>query len=146
MPCQKTRAPAAPISSRSETKSLMNPPMNAPAKAGIPITSTMRRSTRPSLKCRIAPLSEARLDTSMLVPPAIGALIPIRSIAGRRMVPSASPTNPPSIPTANETAVSTPTCQIRRSVVISCCPPVQEAAAFQQFAPLLLTAGRNMRD
>ena len=39
-------------------------------------------STRPSRKWRIAPLSDARLDTRMLVPPATGVGIPIRSMGG----------------------------------------------------------------
>ena len=65
--------------------------------------------------CLIAPKIELMLLTKMLVPPAVGAAMPISNMAGRRMVPKARPTNPPNSPTANETTVSTTAFQIRTS-------------------------------
>lgn len=79
------------------------------------MNSTTRMSTRPSRKCRIAPVSDARLLTRMLVPPAMGAAMPISSIAGSRIVPSARPTKPPSSPTPNDTTVSSATCHTSMS-------------------------------
>ena len=87
-PCQKTSTPARKTSSDSGTRSLPKPPMKAPATAGAPITRTIRRSTRPSLRWRNAPDIALSPLTRMLVPPAMGAPIPMSSMAGSRIVPS----------------------------------------------------------
>ena len=47
-----------------------------PMKAGTPIIRTIRMLTRPSRRCLMAPVSDARLLTRMLVPPAAGAAMP----------------------------------------------------------------------
>ena len=72
-------------------------------------------STRPSRRWPTAPVSALAVLTTMLVPAAIGAVILSRSRAGRRIVPNARPTNPPSTPTANDTSVSSTACHTRTS-------------------------------
>ena len=102
-PCQNTRIPTAPTSSPSGTRSLPRPPTNAPITDGTPITATNCQSTRRARKCSREPPTDATVLTRMFVPAAMGADIPNRSKAGRRIVPSAKPTNPPRTPTAKET-------------------------------------------
>ena len=94
-PCHSTNNPAAERRMVSETRPPRNPPMKAPTKAGPPMISTNRKLTRLSQMCLIAPKIWFGLLTSMLVPPAVDAAIPMSSMEGRRMVPKARPTKPP---------------------------------------------------
>ena len=110
-PCQAISNPAKKSSTPSGTRSLLNPPIKAPIKAGTPITMTIRLDTLPSRQCRTEPVIALRALTNILVPAAVGADIPMRSSAGRRMVPNARPTNPPRTPTAVETTVNIIACQ-----------------------------------
>ena len=114
-PCHNTSNPARNRSIPSCITPLRNPPAKAPAKAGIPITITILMSTLPPRQCFIAPERELRLLTIILVPPAIAAGVPKSSSAGKRIVPKARPTNPPSIPTNKDMIVSKRAFQTRRS-------------------------------
>ena len=109
--CQVISNPAKNSSTPSGTRSLPNPPINAPMKAGTPITRTIRLDTRPSRQWRTEPAIALRALTKMLMPAAVGAYIPMRSSAGRRTVPKARPTNAPRTPTAVETTVNIIACQ-----------------------------------
>ena len=52
--------------------------------------------------CRTVPKNEEIVEVIMFVPAAILGSIPSNIIIGKRIVPNASPTNPPSIPTKKE--------------------------------------------
>ena len=54
-----------------------------------------------------APATPVKNPIAMLVPAAFGALTPSRSMAGKRMVPSSSPTTPESAPRAAPIVIST---------------------------------------
>src|SRR5574337_15311 len=91
--------------SASGARPLAKPPMKAPRTAGIPCAATTRASTRRSRRCRTEPVAALSVLTRMLVPAATGAGNPRRSRKGRRIVPRASPTMPPSTPTPYESRV-----------------------------------------
>ena len=111
-PCQRTKIPARNSKSLSSRMPLKNPPVNAPANAGIPMAITILKSTRPPRQCLNAPDRALKLLTMILVPPAIAGGVPSNNNAGRRIVPSARPTKPPSTPTRREIMVSKTTFQI----------------------------------
>ena len=67
--------------------------------------------------CFTAPKNEDIEDVIIFVPAAILGSIPKSSMIGRRIVPSAKPTNPPSIPTQKEMNVSTNATNIEISDV-----------------------------
>jgi len=67
--------------------------------------------------CLTAPKNDDIEDVIILVPAAILGSIPKSSITGRRIVPSAKPTNPPSTPTQKEIIVSTNATNIEISDV-----------------------------
>ena len=95
---------SATIVSRTsrDTTSAYRPPINDPMTAGMPITTTTRKTI---LFCSIAghePATEPSTLTSRLVLAATRGSIPIAVITGSRTTPNAMPTIPPTTPTTSD--------------------------------------------
>ena len=103
-----------PRSNVSGTRPPKYPPRKAAATEGGVIQAAMRQSTRPARACATPPVSADAALTAMFVPAAVAALPDARITAGRRRLPSTSPTAPPSTPAPNDAAAASARRQASR--------------------------------
>ena len=92
----QARIAAMPVkSTRSGMLAPSSPPTTAPMIDGGAIHATTRQSTRPSRACRQPPDAAAAALIAMFVPAAAAGFPAAKRTAGRRSVPSTSPTTEP---------------------------------------------------